>query len=86
MNEIKHYRTIRVDLNEDSCPLKFYKMYQLVLPYMSRIASMVFCVTASSVPSECVFSAAGQLLNVKRTRLHPDLAEELLMLNINKFE
>ena len=55
MNEIKHYCTIRVDLNEDSCPLKFYKMYQLVLPYMSRIASMVFYNIISILPASYAF-------------------------------
>ena len=42
------------------------------------------CQTASSVPSEFTFSAAGQLINKKkRTRLNLALAEGLLFLNLN---
>jgi len=51
------------------------------MPNLSKIDSFVFCTTASSVPSECVFSTAGELINPKRTRLDPVLAEDLLFLN-----
>ena len=68
---------------DSSCPLEFYELNQSIFPSLSRIAQLVFCTTASSVPSECVFSAAGQLINKKRTRLNPALAEDLLFLNRN---
>jgi hypothetical protein len=53
---------------------------------MANIAKRLFCITASSVPSECVFSKAGQLITKKRSRLQPELAEDLLILSLNKFE
>jgi hypothetical protein len=53
---------------------------------MGKIAKMLFCVTASSVPSECMFSKAGELISKKRSRLNPELAEDMLMLASNKFD
>jgi len=86
IKELKVYWTLKGALTEYSCPLQFYKLNSHQLPIMARIACMLLCVTASSVPSECVFSSAGDLISKKRTRLRPELAEELLMLRKNKFE
>ena len=52
---------------------------------MCKIAEMVFCPTASSVPLECMFSSAGKLLRKERTRIQPELAEDLLMLHLNSY-
>jgi hypothetical protein len=51
---------------------------------MRKISKMLFCVTASSVPSECMFSKAEDLK--KRSRLNPELAEDMLILASNKFD
>ncbi len=85
-NELKSYSNIRVYVNEYSCPLEFYQNNEKILPNMAKIAKMVFCITASSVPSECLFSTAGNLISEKRSRLHPECAQDLLMLNKNKFD
>jgi hypothetical protein len=82
-DEIKRFKKHKVNITDSSCPLNFYKINHLIFPHMSKIAELVFCTTASSVPSECTFSAAGQLINKKRTRLDPFLAEDLLFLNRN---
>ncbi len=68
---------------DKSCPLQFYQTYENILPNLSEIAKLVFCTTASSVPSECTFSQAGLLINKKRSRLSPAIAEDLLFLKIN---
>lgn len=84
--ELTNYRKIKQkDQTDQSCPLKFYDVNQYSLPIMSKIAELVFCPTASSVPSECTFSASGKLLRKERTRILPALAEELLILHKNKF-
>lgn len=85
MGEISIYTSLKADLDEDWSPLTFFKKNENVLPNLAKVAKMVFCTTASSVPSECLFSTAGDLISVKRTRLNPECAEDLLMLNKNKF-
>ena len=84
--ELKLYSTLKGSLNEHSCPLLFYKINEHQLPNMAKISKMLFCITASSVPSECLFSKSGELISKKRTRLNPVLAEELLILGLNKFD
>lgn len=87
LDELKRYRKLKhLERSDESCPLKFYETQKFVLPHLTRIASLVFCTTASSVPSECVFSTAGELINKKRTRLQPALAEDLLFLHKNNLE
>jgi len=84
VDEIKRYRKFKHrSLHDLSCPLDFYRSNQNIFPGLSKLAELVFCTTASSVPSECVFSACGQLINKRRTRLRPELAEDLLFLNRN---
>jgi len=84
--ELKLYSTLKGSLNEHSCPLLFYKINEHQLPNIAIISKMLFCITASSVPSECLFSKSGELISKKRTRLNPVLAEELLILGLNKFD
>jgi hypothetical protein len=86
INELSIYLTLKGFVTEHSCPIQFYKLNVHQLPNMARISKMLFCLTASSVTSECVFSTAGELISKKRTRLRPALAEELLMLSKNKFD
>ena len=83
LDELKRFRKFKVLSTDSSCPLAFYKLNQNLFPILSKLAGFIFCTTASSVPSECVFSTAGQLINKKRTRLSPILAEDLLFLNKN---
>jgi hypothetical protein len=83
IDEMKRYRGIKLNLNDRSCPLEFYNENRHILPKLNEIASIVFCTTASSVPSECTFSASGLLINKLRTRLSPVLAEELLFLKLH---
>jgi len=86
VTEMRNYNSLKCHITEYSCPLEFYKLNLMHLPNMARIAKMLFCVTASSVPSECTFSKSGQIITPKRSRLIPELAEELLILSLNKFD
>ncbi len=86
IKEPENYSNIRAIVNEFSCPLNFYKINENIIPNMAKIAKMVFCITASSVPSECLFSTAGDLISQKRSRLQPECAQDLLLLKKNKFE
>ena len=42
---------------------------------------MVFSITASSTPSEEVFSTVGDIISDQRSRLTPEHAEELIMIS-----
>jgi hypothetical protein len=47
----------------------------------SPIIKKIFCIPATSVPSEEAFSSAGELISPKRSRLSPEMAEMLLFLH-----
>ena len=86
IGEIKNYQKLKTTLTDTMCPLQFYKFNCHQLPNMAKIAKNLFCITASSVPSECLFSKTGELISKKRARLSPSRAEELLMLSVDKFD
>ena len=72
-------------LEDDYCPLKWWsskKKYNVMLPLVDVI-DKIFCIPATSVPSEQLFSKAGLLLNEKRNALSHDHVDELLFLNKN---
>lgn len=81
--ELKYYRCVKTYVHETSDPLQFYMQHQTQIPNLARIAKMIFCATASSVPSECVFSAAGRLVPENRSELTHELNEKLIWLNQN---
>ena len=50
-------------------------------PVFSKIAKMLLCITASSTPSEELFSSAIKIITERRNRLKPDIAEQCVLLN-----
>jgi hypothetical protein len=71
INELKNFSNIRAHVNEFSCPLNFSKINESVILNMAKVAKMVFSITASSVPSECLFSTAGDLVPEKKIKTSP---------------
>ncbi|CAH1238655.1 ZBED1 [Branchiostoma lanceolatum] len=53
------------------------------LPILSRHAKKYLVVPGTSVPSERVFSTAGDIVSAERSRLDPDTVNQLLFLNKN---
>jgi len=51
--------------------------------FLSTLAKRFLCVTATNVPSERLFSSAGNLLSERRSRLTPENVEKLLFLYEN---
>lgn len=64
-------------------PLKWWKDRENVYPNLSQIARAKLCVTATSVPSERVFSKGGLLVSKKRASLSDKNVSKVLFLNCN---
>ncbi len=85
-NEIKRYDAEEHMSLDQKEPLKWWKMREHRLKYMSQLVKKTLCITASSVPSERLFSSAGNLVNQKRSSLSPENVDSLLFLHENLSE
>ena len=80
--EVGKYREeqpIKMDQN----PLLWWKLNEFRFPLLSRVAKMYLAVPATSVPSERVFSTAGDILTAQRANLKPQHLDKLLFLKKN---
>ena len=64
-------------------PLQWWKERQVNYKFLSILAKRFLCITSTSVPSERLFSSAGNLLSERRSRLSPENVEKLLFLYEN---
>lgn len=76
--------TANEEINELG-PMYFFKVFTKNYPILSCIAKAIFCITASSVPSECLFSIIGIIQNELRNRLGPDVLEDITIIKENKY-
>ncbi|XP_041846931.1 E3 SUMO-protein ligase ZBED1-like [Melanotaenia boesemani] len=67
----------------DQDPLLWWKSHEQAFSSLSRLAAKYLGITASSVPSERIFSKAGELVSQRRNRLTGDHVNILLFLNKN---
>lgn len=65
------------------CPLDWWRCHAAIYPTLSRLAKCYLSVPATSVPSERVFSAAGNIVTSQRSRLDPNNVDMLIFLNKN---
>lgn len=63
--------------------LVFWKENAKLLPNLSIMASMIFCIPATSTPSERNFSYAGLVLNSRRSQILPDNLDKILFIHNN---
>ncbi|CAH2090005.1 unnamed protein product [Euphydryas editha] len=68
---------------KEEYPLKWWKTHRAIYPHPYQIAIQKLNAVASSVPCERVFSAAGNILNERRTRLGIRKLQQLIFLNQN---
>lgn len=64
-------------------PLPFCSKYKTVLPEIYQLQKKYLCLPATSVPSERLFSKAGQVANDRRNRLKSENINNILFLNSN---
>ncbi|XP_033724920.1 zinc finger BED domain-containing protein 4-like [Pecten maximus] len=63
--------------------LEWWKANAMFSPRLSVLARRCLCVQVSSVPSERVFSLAGQLVSKKRNRINPSQVDLFIFFNKN---
>ena len=66
-----------------SSPLDYWKQKQSLWPLLATMARKYLSIPPSSVPSERLFSTAGEVMSDRRNRLAPEKVEMLLFLNKN---
>ena len=81
--EVSKYRDLVPPLDLKSSPLKWWKDHQDEFPNLAGLARQVLCVPGTSVPSERVFSTAGDVVTSQRATLHPDNVDKLIFLKHN---
>lgn len=79
--DLKHYlNQPTIELNED--PLNYWiNTNELIYPSLRIIAKQYLPIVATSVPSERLFSKAGNIMIENRNRLSPKHLQNLLFLN-----
>lgn len=64
-------------------PLQWWEERKLLYPRLYKLMRRRLCIVATSVPCECIFSHAGEVITEKRSRLKPEKASQVLFLNHN---
>ena len=66
-------------------PLQWLAMHSYIYPKINIMARKYLCIvaTCTSVPSEQLFSTAGNVVSVKRNALLPENVEKLVFLHEN---
>lgn len=81
-SELFMYQNER-EINRNGNPLEWWCSNRKKYPILSQLAFKYLCITATSSPSERMFSATGQLTSDRRSRLTPDNVDILLFLQKN---
>ena len=78
--DLKHYLNQPL-LDRKADPIKYWLQYERIYPTLSSIAKKYLPIMATSVPSERVFSRAGNILTDHRNSLSSEHLQQLLFLN-----
>ena len=80
--EIEHYRR-ETSLPLSSCPLNWWRENCSIYPLLSPLARAYLSIPATSIPSERVFSTAGDIVSAQRSQLLPENVDMLIFLKKN---
>lgn len=70
-------------IKEEEDPLLWWRQHAEEMPHLSKVTRRLFCIPATSVPSERVFSASGHIVTPQRTKLKPEKVNMLTFLHFN---
>lgn len=83
--DLKHYLSYpTIPLGDDT--LKYWDIVGNMYPNLKKIAQPYLSLVATSVPSERLFSKAGNIMTEKRNRLKGEKLQQLLFLGSLNFE
>lgn len=77
---IEGYRALSPP-DDDCDPLKWWKLHQATYVPLAKLAMKYLCCPGTSVPSERLFSTAGNIISKKRSCLLPENANKLICLS-----
>lgn len=81
-SEMESFKT-EAHIPMTSDPLVWWRDNQWHYPLLSNLARRRLCIPATSVPSERVFSTAGDIITAQRAALSPDNLDMLIFLKKN---
>jgi len=78
--ELENYENLPQE-DPKANPIDWWKLFSNKCSSLSKFAFDIVCIPATSVPSEQIFSKAGDLITKKRNRLSDDSIQSLMCLN-----
>lgn len=81
---LETYEKTMPNMNYKESILRYWESRKEVDPILYAMACIIYTVAPTQVAVERTFSILGLVYNHRRTRLHPELLENLLMINLNK--
>jgi len=79
-DEFERYLKYVETAEEGDDPIEWWKRHEFEYPCLTKMAMDYLCIPATSVPSEQLFSKAGETISDRRNRLHSQTAKMLLSL------
>ena len=80
--EINKYKmTPQINIQND--PLLWWRENSVYYPLLADIVKCRLCIPATSVPSERIFSTAGDIVTAQRASLSSDIVDKLIFLKKN---
>ncbi|XP_039516037.1 zinc finger BED domain-containing protein 4-like [Pimephales promelas] len=80
--EVTLYKSVDC-ISLDSNPLEWWRTNEPTYPHIAKLAKHYLAVPATSVPSERVFSTAGDIVTASRSSLSADNVDKLIFLTKN---
>lgn len=77
----RYNQEMLIPRNQD--PLQWWRENEAMFPLLKNVAKRYLCIPATSVPSERLFSKAGELISHRRNGLSPNNVDMVLFLNKN---
>jgi len=81
VQQLRRYKQSEESVPKSIDPLVWWKANEYKFPVIAKLAKKYLSIVATSVPSERLFSQAGQVVSQKRARLMPSRVNDLLFLN-----